>query len=574
MSDNIEILNDKNSQQVNTNYRLNEVKIENQKLKKEIAKLKLSNMSISVEKEELKKVINFLKNKESEYQSLQGILTEKDNEIKNFKTMILNDRRNYEEDLRKAQKHFENTLRHVKRDQDTVKHKIDNFNKMNHLNDILYSKVLELEQNIEDLKKEEEIKLNNKEIEYTNKIDKYKKRLIDFLKRGEKKKEEGDQLALNNKLNILHIQELIGEIEFQNQEVNNLLKEKKELKMKIMKLLNDLNIYKIMVLTLAQKNEEYQKKLKSLKKHIKNKLTLDYKLDKNFSITENNNKENNNNVIFDKQFQLLSPSYRKKKVLSGYSIDSNKKKGKNKNMNNYTISNNESSKKIKLDSIDSANTRNSNKFINEKKEKEKYKDLYEFYKSKYDFIINKFKNIFNMYTEALEKIFKEEKNNKINNEISININDFKEFKFEEMTFEQKYSILIKLINHIAPLIWKKDFEENSFIGSIFRVKQKYNIFNIKNKSIFTKTQKSFDQKNKLKSKEEKLINSTEGCTISTYFSPLSKKNENKNSFNRLYSSTLKLSKGKGHNFFLNNIKIPQLIDSKKDNFNKSPFKYY
>ena len=32
-----------------------------------------------------------------------------------------------------------------------------------------------------------------------------------------------------------------------------------------MKLTNDLNIYKIMVLTLAQKNDEYQKKLKYLK---------------------------------------------------------------------------------------------------------------------------------------------------------------------------------------------------------------------------------------------------------------------------------------------------------------------
>lgn len=572
MNNKIETFNDKNSP---LNYKLNEIILENQTLKKELKKLELSNMSISVEKEELKKIINLLKNKERESQYLQEIITEKENEIENFRTIILNDRRNYEEDLRKAEKNFENALRHVKRDQDTVKHKIDNFNKMNHLNDILYSKVLELEQNIEDLKKEEEIKLNNKEIEYTNKMDKYKKRLIDFLKRGERQKEEEDQKSLNNKLNILHIQELIGEIEFQNQEVNNLLKEKKELKIKIMKLTNDLNIYKIMVLTLAQKNDEYQKKLKYLKKPIKNKLnklTRSYKSDKNFPVTENNNNEDIKNKIFDKRFQLLSPSYRVKRIVSDYNIDSNIKKGKNKIINNYTINNNESSKKKKLDSIDSSNrTGNSNKFINEKKEKEKYKDLYEFYKSKYDCIINKFKNIFNMYTEALEKIYKEE-NKKNNSEISININDFKDFKFEKMTFEQKYSILIKLINHLAPLVWKKDFEENSFIDSIFKVKQKYNIFNMKKNSIFSKTQKNFEEANKLKSKTEKLINSSDGCTISTYFSPSSKKNGN--NFNRLYSSTLKFSKIKEYNILLNNIKIPQLIESKTNGFNKSPFKFY
>ena len=79
-----------------------------------------------------------------------------------------------------------------------------------------------------------------------------------------------------------------------------------------------------------------------------------------------------------------------------------------------------------------------------------------------------------MYNEVLEKIYNEDiiKHNKEN--ITININDFKDFKFEKMTSEQKYAILVKLINNIAPLIYKKDFENNIFIQNKSKIKEKYN----------------------------------------------------------------------------------------------------
>lgn len=44
-------------------------------------------------------------------------------------------------------------------------------------------------------------------------------------------------------MNILHIQELVNEIEIQGVEVEDLLKERQELKFKIMQLNRDLNIY-------------------------------------------------------------------------------------------------------------------------------------------------------------------------------------------------------------------------------------------------------------------------------------------------------------------------------------------
>ena len=46
--------------------------------------------------------------------------------------------------------------------------------------------------------------------------------------------------------------------------------------------------------------------------------------------------------------------------------------------------------------------------------------------------------------------------------------------------EQKYAILIKLINQIAPLVYKEDLESNLFIKNSSKAKEKYKInsFNV------------------------------------------------------------------------------------------------
>jgi len=577
MNDNLNILDKKRKNSFsklktvnNNNYFLNEISKGSPKLKEELNRLITKNMSLSVESEEQKKIISMLKNKERECISLQATLIEKSKEIQSLHDLLLNERKNFQNDLRKQQEKYENELLHKKREYDSMKHKINNFNKMNGLNDILYTKVLELEKKIEVLKKEEEDKMNNKEIEYTNKIDKYKKRLIDFLKTDKKKDES--EMTFNNKLNILHIQELIGEIEFQNKEVKNLLKERKDLKIQILNLSNDVNIYKIMVLILTRKNEDYQKKLKDLykstsKSNINKDKSLHFKSQKNILKTENN--QNINKEIIDKKLKIYSPLLRNKNMF----FDSNHimSKSKTKKNINDTSKNNTNiynllPMTLNLDGETNISKIKTRELINEKKEKEKYKDLFQHYKDKYDSIIKKFNYIFNMYNNTLEKIYNEEIDKEAS-DIKININDFKDAKFENMTPEQKYSILIKLIDNISPLICKKDFEENSFRNKVFKVKQKYNLIDGVNQTIFSQTQKSFEINEKNKSGNKNLVNSPHTNTISTYFSPDSMKSGRKkifnlqkynlNKYNKNYATLIKYTKEKGHIDISQDIKIPK-----------------
>ena len=578
MNDNLNILDKKRKNSFsklktvnNNNYFLNEISKGSPKLKEELNRLITKNMSLSVESEEQKKIISMLKNKERECISLQATLIEKSKEIQSLHDLLLNERKNFQNDLRKQQEKYENELLHKKREYDSMKHKINNFNKMNGLNDILYTKVLELEKKIEVLKKEEEDKMNNKEIEYTNKIDKYKKRLIDFLKTDKKKDES--EMTFNNKLNILHIQELIGEIEFQNKEVKNLLKERKDLKIQILNLSNDVNIYKIMVLILTRKNEDYQKKLKDLynsisKSNINKDKSLHFKSQKNILKTENNQKINKE--IIDKKLKIYSPLLRNKNIFFDSNHIMSKSKTK-KNINDTSKNNTNIYNLLPMTlNLDGSETNISKiktrELINEKKEKEKYKDLFQHYKDKYDSIIKKFNYIFNMYNNTLEKIYNEEIDKEAS-DIKININDFKDAKFENMTPEQKYSILIKLIDNISPLICKKDFEENSFRNKVFKVKQKYNLIDGVNQTIFSQTQKSFEINEKNKSSNKNLVNSPHTNTISNYFSPDSMKSGRKkifnlqkynlNKYNKNYATLIKYTKEKGHIDISQDIKIPK-----------------
>ena len=135
------------------NFIINEINRENQKLKLKIEKLITANMNITVKNEQHKRIINLLKNKERECMNLQIMFTEKLKEIENLQKIVLDERKNHQEELRKQRKELDNELLERKRENDTIKFKIDNCDKINNMNNLFYNKILELEKDIEQLKK-------------------------------------------------------------------------------------------------------------------------------------------------------------------------------------------------------------------------------------------------------------------------------------------------------------------------------------------------------------------------------------------------------------------------------------
>ena len=458
-------------------------------LRQEIYQLKETNNHLITENQNLSSIIKTYKSKETLFLITQENLKKLGEDYESLKSSLLDERNKFQFELRLKESIYDHDVVQANMRSESLKHQIDIFSNIKKLNDILYIKNDELKKNLDSIKDEEKVKMEEMEIKYNKKIDNYKKKMLEFLKRNEEERYKmGTQTELNNKLNVLHIQELINELEIQGVEVEDLLKERQELKMKIMELNHDLYIYQEVIDTMTKKNHNFQNKLKKISNNIK-----EFKLSENKKSTKYLNKIYNNQALTEPNEKSLN-IMALKNIGKTRNLSSNDKgilKLCENKYNSQDISKNSLSlfnKRIKLacpkNKMNNNNKRNENiDSIKDNKdrlfkEKEKYKDLYEFYKDKFESIKNKYTRIFNMYAEVLEKIYNEDivKNNKDN--ISININDFKEFKFENMTSEQKYAILIKLINNIAPLVYRKDIENNLLVQNISKVKEKYNFNNL------------------------------------------------------------------------------------------------
>ena len=469
---------------------------ENQKLRKEIESLKESNSLLRAKNLDLLNLIKIYKAKEFEQLAAEDNLKNMKNEYEDLKDSLLKERANFRFELRQKDNVYNQDIIQTNLRTESLKHQVENFNGMKKLNDILYIKNNELKKYIEEIKYNEKAKLEELEIKYNKKMNNYKRKMIEFLKRNEEERaKNGTQSELNNKLNILHIQELVNEIEIQGVEVEDLLKERQELKFKILQLNRDLNIYQQVFDIMMRKNNTFQNKLKSLKNNnnIKEYNSLSSnktnKTDQNSYnlLTEPQKNTLNVNVVKLKKHKYKGYTQNEKflKIIKEkYVIKTGNKKILNTEANK--INKDENNNKDNKDDInnksfkDYIHNKNRDKMIEYLfQEREKYKDSSQFYKDKLDVINSRYSNIMKMYKEILEKIYKEELEKNAEN-IILNLDEFKKFNFEQMKPEQKYAILIKLINHISPLVYKADLENDSFMKNISKTKEKYkvNSFNI------------------------------------------------------------------------------------------------
>ena len=505
---------------------------ESNSLRKEIEALKDSNSRLKARNLDLMNLIKAYKTKETQLLLTEENLKMMKDEYESLKDSILKDRANFRLELREKDNTYNQDIIQTNLRTESLKHQVETFNGIKKLNDILYIKNNELKKNLEDMKCEEQTKLEELEIKYNKKMNNYKRKMIDFLKRNEKERaRNGTQIELNNKLNILHIQELVNEIEIQGVEVEDLLKERQELKFKIMQLNRDLNIYQKVIDILMKKNNAFQNKLKSINNSNNNNNNNNIPEYNSLSMNKNNKNEFRLfNVLTEPEQKSLNANVikLKKNKYRGYTHNEKflkiiKEKYLVKNAHNKNL-NTESNTKNKITLNLKENTENkecdddmknkSFKYYLENKnkekvieflfkEREKYKDSSQFYKNKLDMINTKFSHIIKSYDEILEKIYKEELDKNIEN-IILNINDFKKFNFEKMTPEHKYAIIIKLINQIAPLVYKEDLENNMFIKSASNIKEKYrlNSFNASSQnSTKAPSQKTEIISNKIKNRK-------------------------------------------------------------------------
>ena len=444
----------------NQNDRINELIILNNAYQKKLAKYEDIFNNLESQIESLKRIKQNCLLKEEIYQNEKLEVIQKNKKILELENDIINLKIEHEKYKNKKEMEYENDVNAVKNLYDTNLLKNNNAQIVAEANKEFYQQILKLE-NVINTFKEEQKKIDaKKELEFERRMSKMKKKMLDYIKDGQKSKQylSQEQIKLNDKLSVINKNTLLNELGFQSLQLEDLLKQREQLDSIITSMKSDLEVHKKVESILVEKNKEYTNMIKVLSTKIESK--------------GNNNKELGEKENIKKENDINYKHLKLKKQNSDFL--------RINNMNNYRIlekkennDNNQIKKNINEEikvknfgrtfmgfsnkmKIDNFNQNQDLVFLRKElikkiKECEDYKSKYEYYKTKLDTINNKYANIMKLFEEVLVNIY-EDKNMKYIKNIFINLEDFKQCNFETLSSEQKYSIIILIIKYLIPLI--------------------------------------------------------------------------------------------------------------------------
>ena len=444
----------------NQNDRINELIILNNAYQKKLEKYEDIFNNLESQIESLKRIKQNCLLKEEIYQNEKLEVIQKNKKILELENDIINLKIEHEKYKNKKEMEYENDVNAVKNLYDTNLLKNNNAQIVAEANKEFYQQILKLE-NVINTFKEEQKKIDaKKELEFERRMSKMKKKMLDYIKDGQKSKQylSQEQIKLNDKLSVINKNTLLNELGFQSLQLEDLLKQREQLDSIITSMKSDLEVHKKVESILVEKNKEYTNMIKVLSTKIESKGNNNKELGEK----ENIKKENDINYKHLKLKKKHSDFLRINNM-NNYRILEKKENNDNnqikKNINeeikvkNFGRTFMGFSNKMKIDNI------NQNQdlvflrkeLIKKIKECEDYKSKYEYYKTKLDTINNKYANIMKLFEEVLVNIY-EDKNMKYIKNIFINLEDFKQCNFETLSSEQKYSIIILIIKYLIPLI--------------------------------------------------------------------------------------------------------------------------
>ena len=388
-------------------------------LKKKNSELESINRNLQMKLLELSKTRNYLIQVENNNKFLAEDQKNKINRIKDLENEVLKVTENSKDEHRLLQKNLEAEILYYKGLNKAGLSKIDAADNVIKLNETQHKFILKLEEKIDQINQENEVKMNQLQIEHERHYLKLKKQMMDFIKKAQDdmtKNNEGN-LELNTKFGILYKNQMLNELEHQSLQIQELLKLKERHERQIFLLKQEIATHKAVEYIIGKKKDKYlelaKKKFGENVDKAKSKKELVTKIPK---LDINNNIfNNNNNCLTDRN------SYNHKIF----------RKMSKKDYNDY-----KSLEKIYKELLDDY------RFL-----KNKYNTL----KDKEKIYQEKYKGIINLYNEALEELLNDEdiKNRK---NIYVNLKEFNKGNYENLTKEEKYYILVALINNILPLV--------------------------------------------------------------------------------------------------------------------------
>ncbi len=458
----------------------------------------------------LKKKIQNSSQLEQDLKLYESKCTSLEIEIEKYKKEILDLKEKYNEEIRNKDMSYIDELRKLKNENEVIKVKIGMTNDLTReKNGLLKAFNIVLNEK-NDLMSKHDKNLRQIKIDTEMKLTKLKNKLIDSVNETQAKATELniEHMNVSSKLIMLQNHQLLIQLEYQSQQLDEITAKKDALEKKVFELTKDIEIHKEVELSLAEKN----KKLKSENDKLKNNSTY---LNNNTN-NNNNNTSNINNFNSSNSNANNSTENRKKKNLiintsNNINITEDDKSSEN---NNHPVINTNSFNNIST-TVDNnnSNTANNNfsnitmnnrinlfnnntytrmltlekkvltlekKLMNSRKDYNIVKDKNEFLEKILKNYEKKYSGLFNFFEECLDQFFNDEEliNNK---EIYVNIDSIRKCDFSNLNKEEKYSTLIILMKYLMPLMDSSNvLKQNQANNSANNVNLKFYLANKKN----------------------------------------------------------------------------------------------
>ena len=349
---------------------------------------------------------------------------QQEKEIENLKQKIIDQYKEFTEEIRIKEKKHLTEISKLKVTIDSYIQKTLRAN-MNELdNEKLNLQLSQLQKLNDDLIKKSEQDIVQKEVQNKIRLTKLKDKMLENINMTKNQVTELNMqyMDVSTKLTLLQNHQLLVQLDYQSQQLDESTKKIELLEKKIFYLNKDLEVHKEVEVAFAEKNKKLKEELKKYK-HEENK---EIKLSEenggnNKSIGDNNNQQSSNNSLLTN----------------------------NSNGNKINNNNNDYNRIIKLEK----------KIMTLEKKLEYKKKEYNDLKDKNEHIEymvkthdKKYSGLYNFLEESLNNFFVDTDIIK-NKELYINNESLKKFEFNNLTRQEKYSTLIILMKYLMPLIY-------------------------------------------------------------------------------------------------------------------------
>ena len=456
---------------------------ENQKKKSYIVELEQEIGKLKKDYIKAYELENTIKDKNKKIEQLEK-------EIENLNNQIKEQKKKNDEEKKQIEQNFQDEIQQLKVVIESSSQKVEMANQLSTENQELIKEVDKLKIDQKNIINQHIAENKQRDIKNQIKFSNLKNKMKEKIDEIQAKETELNMqyMDVSTKLTLLQNHQLLIQLEYQSQQLDEITAKKEALEKKVFELTKDIEIHKEVELSLAEKN----KKLKNENNKLKNNLNIN-----NNSIINNLNNSNSN------ANNSTSENKRSKNLVINTSNNAiATEDDKSSENNNHPVINTNSFNNIST-TVENNNSNNNNNFSNinlnnqinlfnnstysrmltlekkvmnlEKKLANSKKD-YNFMKDKYDYIKKILKNyekkysgLFNFFEDCLDQFFNDEELAN-NQEIFVNIDSIRKCDFSNLNKEEKYSTLIILMKYLMPLMDSsnalKQSQNNSNVNNV------------------------------------------------------------------------------------------------------------